>query len=45
MPSPEAYVEAFRDELQKQTQPDNLPKLVVPAVITGLAVAIARRWM
>jgi ABC-type uncharacterized transport system permease subunit len=42
--APADYVDAFRDELSEQTQPENLPKLVVPAIITGLAVAFARRW-
>jgi len=41
----ETYGAAFREELMQQTQPDQLPKLLVLAVITGLAIVVARRWV
>ena len=41
----EEYGAAFRREIEKQTQPDQLPELLVPALMTGLAIVVARKWV
>lgn len=39
----DAYTTSFIEEFERQTQPDRLPKLLVPALVTGLVLAIAQR--
>lgn len=38
-----AYLEEMKAEIRHRTQPDELPKLLVPSIITALALMAARK--
>lgn len=38
-----AYIEEMKAEFSYRTQPEELPKLVVPAIVTAAALMFARK--